>query len=108
MKYLLPGIALLALSALLFIPKTKDNLLCPSQYRTAEASVAGFQKFSNDFYASHPNATPGDMLQARLDFYTSHHCTQELEAYKQADEGKADPDTMARIDAGIQESIKNQ
>ncbi len=79
-----------------------SSALCPSQYPTAEAATASFQKFINDFYDTHPGASLGDVMSARHDFYVSHNCTEELAAYKQYQEGKADPATVARIDSAIQ------
>jgi hypothetical protein len=85
--------------------KVNDGLLCPSQYQTSEAAMAAFKTFSDNFYQSHPNASIGDMFQARHDFYISHNCTKELAAYQQAADGKADPKTMKIIDNAIQETV---
>ncbi|MEI6863877.1 MAG: hypothetical protein WCK46_00685 [Candidatus Adlerbacteria bacterium] len=79
-----------------------DSLRCPSQYSTDAEAAAAFKTFSDDYYANHPNATMGEMLQARIDFYTTHHCTEELQRYKQAAAGEADKATMDTIDAAIQ------
>lgn len=103
MKFLLPTIGMAVLVGALFFAKKPDSLLCPSQYPTAEEATASFQTFSNNFYSTHPGASTSDLLKARYDFYVSHNCTQELAAYKQAQDGTADPGTMGRIDAAIEQ-----
>ena len=85
--------------------KVANDLLCPSQYTTAETAAAGFQEFSDQFYTTHPDARMSDMLHSRIDFYISHHCTLELQRYQQAMDGKADPTTMKIINTAIQRAI---
>ncbi len=101
MKFLVPAIGVAVLVGVLFFTKNDSPtgaLLCPSGYPTTEAATASFQAFSDNYYAEHPGASVSDMLEARIDFYVSHHCTQELEAYRQAQAGTADSATMERID----------
>lgn len=93
---------LITISFRAHIKVLSDNLLCPSAYPTAEEATASFQTFSNNFYNAHSGASVGDLLKARYDFYVSHNCTQELAAYKQAQDGTADPATMQKIDTVIQ------
>ncbi len=108
MKFLIPTVGVAVLVGALFFTKNNsstDVLLCPSEYPTTEAATASFQAFSDNYYAEHPNADASGMLEARIDFYISHRCTQELEAYRQAQAGTADPATMERIDKAIRESM---
>lgn len=106
MKFLLPTIGVAILAGAIFFAKAgnpADSLKCPSAYPTAEEATASFQTFSNNYYTSHPGASVSDLLKARYDFYVSHNCTQELDAYKQAQDGTADPGTMGRIDEAIRQ-----
>lgn len=104
------GIAIMAVFAIgMYVyqthtePSVFADLLCPSQYSTAEAAAASFQTFVTDYEAIHPNATMHEILDARVAFYQSHHCTQELERYQQAMSGTADPAGMATVNAAIQD-----
>lgn len=100
------GLFLLGVTVLVFFSLSKRDayadLLCPTQYPTAEAAATGFQQFSDQYYAAHPNGSLQDMLAARIDFYKSHNCTVELERYQQAMDGTADPAAMAKIYGEIQ------
>lgn len=87
---------------------TRDDLLCPSQYATDEEATAAMQVFINDFFDAHPDASLTDMANARHDFYVSNHCTQELAAYQQAQEGTADPTTMKTIDKAIEQTLQSK
>ncbi len=114
-KQKLLGIAILAVITTVIVVSARfpshqiaDNLLCPTQYPTAEAATAGFQSFSDQFYAARPNATLGDMLRAREDFYVSHNCTVELQRSQQLKDGKADPTTMEMIDGVIRQATQKQ
>jgi len=84
-----------------------DDLRCPSEYPTAEEAAIAFAVFTDKYHKGHPDVTLGDMLEARIHFYVSHHCSEELDRYRQAAAGEADKATMDMIDEAIREAARS-
>lgn len=84
---------------------------CPDDYGTDDAGSAEYlaatDKWTNDFFDSHPDASLKDWGEARHQFWIDNHCTAALERYEQAKAGKADPEMMKRVDGVIRDLISN-
>ena len=92
--------------ALSFTPTAA--FLCPDDYKTSDEATSAMNAWMNNFYDAHPDATITDLSNARYQFYIDHNCTAALARAKVYAEGKADSATMARINAGIQDTLKQQ
>jgi hypothetical protein len=71
------------------------------------AYLASTNKWTNDFFDAHPDATMTDWSQARYQFWVDNHCTAALEGYEQAKAGKADPEMMKRVNGIIRDAMNN-
>ena len=84
---------------------------CPDAYGTDDAGSAEYlaatDKWTNDFFDAHPDATMTDWAEARHQFWADNHCTKALEGYEDAKAGKADPEMMKRVDGVIRDVITN-
>lgn len=82
---------------------------CPEDFANDDAGYAeqmiAFEKWTNDFYDSHPGATLSDWNQARLQFYVDNDCTTTLERYKDMKEGRGDPVRQKIIRDALQEAV---
>ena len=81
---------------------------CPDEYAddatgTAEY-LAAMDKWTNDFYDTHPGATISDWATARYQFWVDNNCAAAIQRYEDAKTGKADPAAMERISTGIAEA----
>lgn len=83
--------------------------ICPDDFPQGDAGeaaqLASIDKWTNDFYDAHPEATIADWSAARYQFWVDNNCTAALKRYSEYQAGKADPATMQRVNAGIQEAI---
>lgn len=82
---------------------------CPDYYdRTTESGMAEYKtatdKFTNDFFDTHPGATLSDWSKARYQFWVNNDCVAALQRYKDGIDGK-DPYKMKLIEGTIQEEI---
>ena len=88
--YILILVILIALTVLYFHYGPASNKLsrCPDDYADTDAGfnekMADMNKWTNDFYDNHPNATLGDWNKARYQFWVDNKCTKALERYNQA------------------------
>ncbi|MCX6717763.1 MAG: hypothetical protein NTU76_03775 [Candidatus Taylorbacteria bacterium] len=96
-----------------FINKTSEKphiQKCPDEYGTTTAETTQYQidfdKWTNNFYDSHHGATLSDWSKARYQFWIENGCTEAIQRYNEAKDGKADPVIMNEIKDNIQESIK--
>jgi hypothetical protein len=84
---------------------------CPDEYATDDTGsaeyLASMDSWTNNFYDLHPGASLSDWSAARHQFYVDNNCTLTLQRYQDAEDGKADPETMKRIEMGIREAINN-
>lgn len=84
---------------------------CPDDYGTDDAGSAEYlaatDKWTNDFFDSHPDASLKDWGEARHQFWVDNHCTAALESYEQAKAGNADPKKMEEIEGIIRDAINN-
>ena len=85
--------------------------MCPDDYGTDNAGsaeyIAATDKWTNDFFDSHPDASLKDWGEARHQFWIDNHCTAALESYEQAKAGNVDPKKMEKIEGVIRDAINN-
>lgn len=93
------------------ISSTPPALKCPESYPENDSGdeerLAAMNKWTNDFYDSHPGSSLSEWAEARHQFYIDNRCTKSLEKYEQAKAGKADSAVMEQINNGIQGVIKS-
>jgi hypothetical protein len=105
-KGMLIGIGVVvALSAgLYFYYQYQDSAsaMCPDDYGTDDAGSAAYlaatNKWTNDFFDAHPDASLKEWGEARYEFWVDNHCTAVLKDYEQVKAGKADPEATKIID----------
>ncbi len=85
------------------------QLKCSDEYADTDAGsaeyLADFDKWTNNFYDTHPGAGLADWSKARYQFWEDNNCTESIEKYNEAKAGKADPATMRLINNGIKDAI---
>lgn len=61
---------------------------CPDDYGTDDAGSADYlvsmDKWTNEFYDTHPGATLADWASARHQFWIDNNCTAALKRYEEA------------------------
>lgn len=98
----------------IYNPKETQKIyaICPEDYPDTdegfEAKTTAMEKWINDFFDNNQGASLSEMAKARYQFYMENNCSDTLERYFEAKEGKADPEEMKIIRDTIQEEIKNQ
>ena len=79
---------------------------CPDDFPQGDAGEAtqavSMEKWTNDFFDSHPGATLSDWSTARHQFWIDNNCTEALKRFQSVLDGTADPSTIERIDEAIQ------
>ncbi|KKP31741.1 MAG: hypothetical protein A2312_02585 [Candidatus Staskawiczbacteria bacterium RIFOXYB2_FULL_32_9] len=84
---------------------------CPDDYGIDDAGskeyLADFDKWTNNFYNTHPGATLLELSEARYQFWVDNNCTAALQRYKDAKEGRADPKSLEQIENIIRGVIDN-
>ena len=85
---------------------------CPEDYGTDDAGsaeyLADFDKWTNDFYDNNPGATLTEWSAARVQYWKDNNCVAALARYKEAKDGKADPEIMDAINDSVQRAIENR
>lgn len=75
--------------------------MCPDDFGTDDADSAAYlaatNKWTNDLFDTHPDATMVDWAEARHQFYIDNNCSESLKRYEEAKAGKADPETMKMV-----------
>ncbi|MSU45297.1 MAG: hypothetical protein EXS47_01575 [Candidatus Zambryskibacteria bacterium] len=91
---------------------SKQNLAyekCPDDYTSDDAGtaekMADIERWSSDFYKTHPGAALSDWSTARYQFWVNNGCVEALQRYKEAKDGKADPATMEVINEAIKDAV---
>lgn len=78
----------------LYGPAPNTLSKCPDDYSDTDTGLAektaDMDKWTNNFYNTHPNATLSDWNKARYQFWVDNNCKEALERYKQAKDGNAD------------------
>lgn len=88
--YILIPIILITLTFLYFHYGPAPNKLakCPDDYPDTDIGskeyLADFDKWTNNFYDTHPGATLGDWNKARYQFWIDNKCTKAIERYNEA------------------------
>jgi len=84
---------------------------CPDDYATDEAGSAEYlastDKWTNDFYNTHPEATLTEWAEARKQFWIDNNCTEAIKRYEEAKTGNADPETVKMIDQILRDELNN-
>lgn len=90
---------------------TRITQKCPDDFANDDAGeaehLAAMDKWTNDFYDSHPGASLGDWERARHQFWIDNNCTAALQRYQDAKTGKANPATMEQIHNGVLDAIND-
>lgn len=80
---------------------------CPDDYADTDAGsveyLAAMDKWTNNFFDDNLGATLIDWSNARYEFWVENGCVAAIQRYWEAKEGRADPETMARIDDVIRD-----
>ena len=101
---------LIIISAISYIYIKQKPILahqkCSNEYGTDDAGskayLADMDKWTNDFFDSHPGANLTDWSKARYQFWVDNGCTESIAAYNKVREGKGDPATIKTVDEAIQ------
>lgn len=102
-------IAIVIFTIIYFLYEPAPNTLskCPDYYPDTDIGqaekMADMDKWTNNFYDTHPNATLSDWSKARYEYWIANNCKEALERYKEAKDGNADP-TKINL---IKETINN-
>lgn len=82
---------------------------CPDDYPDTAAGsaeyLADFDKWTNNFYNTYPNANVSDWSKARVQFWVKNNCVAALQRYEEAKNGKVDPATIETINNSVRESL---
>ncbi|MBU6415113.1 hypothetical protein KGQ34_02640 [Patescibacteria group bacterium] len=82
---------------------------CPDDFANDDAGeaeyLAAINKWTNNFFDSHPGASLGDWERARHQFWVDNHCVVALQRYQEAKSGKADPAIMKLIKDAVQKAV---
>ncbi len=85
---------LIATCAIFYFYKSplSEQARCPDDYATDDAGsaeyLASMDKWTNDFYDAHPEASLSDWANARKQFWVNNNCTPALQRYEQAKNNK--------------------
>jgi len=88
--YISIPVIFIALAILYFHYGPAPNKLskCPDDYLDTDAGfnkkMADMNKWTNDFYDNHPEATLGDWNKARFQYWIDNNCVKALERYNEA------------------------
>ena len=83
-----------------------SELKCPENYENSDEKMAALKKFSDYFYDNHPDASIGDFLDARHDFWVERNCTASIKGYNDYINGNLDAEGKIKaeiIDKAIDE-----
>lgn len=97
---------------LIFVASKRGTLgthqKCPDAYAKTDAGMVEYKidmdKWTNDFFDTHPGATLDDWSKTRYQFWVANGCVAALQRYKDGIDGK-DPDKMKLIEGAIMETI---
>lgn len=108
LPYILIAIILISLGAIFYFYKNLNtHQKCPDDYADTDTGLAekmaDMDKWTNNFYDTHPNATLSDWSKARYEYWIANNCKEALERYKEAKDGNIDPTKMNLI----KETINN-
>ena len=102
--YILIAVIFITLSIIIYFlyrPAPNTSLRCPDNYPDTDAGlaekIADMDRWTNNFYGTHPNATLSDWNKARYQFWVDNNCEKALERYKEVKDGNADPTKMNLI-----------
>lgn len=78
----------------LYGPTSNTLSKCPDSYPDTDTGLAekmdDMDKWTNNFYDTHPNATLSDWSKARYEYWIANNCKEALERYKEVKDGNAD------------------
>lgn len=104
--YILTTIVLVAGIYVLASRQNPKDPKCPDDFPQGDAGeaaqAASMEKWTNDFFDSHPGANLSDWSAARHQFWVDNNCTEALKRYQAALDGTADSATTERINGNIQ------
>lgn len=95
----------------LYSRPTQALAKCPDAYGTDDVGSAEYlaatNKWTNDFFDSHPDASLKDWGEARHQFWVDNHCTAALQRYEEVKAGNVDPKKMEEIEGILRDAINN-
>lgn len=98
-------------ATLYFYNNLNTHQKCPDEYSNTDKGSMEYQKdfdkWTNQFYDTHPDATLSELSKARYQYWIDNDCKEALERYKEAKDGNADHTKMNLIEDTIQETINN-
>lgn len=106
--YIIIIIVLVFISTILYFHyNLNTHQKCPDEYANKDSNEyqKDLDKWTNQFYDTHPSATLSDWNKARYQFWVDNDCKEALQRYKEAKDGNADPNKMKIIEDTIQETI---
>lgn len=108
--YILIVVIFITFSIILYFlygPAPNTLSKCPDDYPDTDTGqaekMADMDKWTNQFYNTHPNATLSDWSNERYKYWIANNCKEALERYKEAKDGNANPTKMELI----KETINN-
>lgn len=86
-----------------------NNPVCPDDFSTSEEQSIVMEKWTNNFFDTHPDATISDFSKARVNFWKENNCTEALKRYDDYTTGNVDKETQQLIEGIIaEEMLKNK
>ena len=112
LPYILIAVIFISLCAIFYFYKNINTYQkCPDEYTNIDKGSMEYQKdfdkWTNQFYDTHPTATLSEWSKARYQYWMDNDCKEALERYKETKDGNADPTKMKLIEDTIQETINN-
>ena len=99
------GLGILISGALFFAngwsgwDKSTDTiaLRCPDSYNNPDEKIADLKKFSDSYYAKHPNASEVDLSDEMVSQWKANNCTEALKRYNDYLAGNVSAETKQTI-----------
>ncbi len=86
--------------------------ICPSDFPETdagdEARMNALDRWTNEFFDTHPYASLGDWAEARHQFWVDNNCEKELQGYEEIQAGGGDQKKLKVIKKVISENFTNQ
>ena len=80
---------------------------CPEDFTNSEEKVLAFDNWTKDFYTKNPDASFGDLADARQSYYKDNNCTEAIKRYEDYMAGRVDAETKDMVEGVIDELVYN-
>jgi len=98
------SIFLLAIGLFWFLGNNSPK--CPEDFSNSEEKVSAFDKWTKNFYEKNPDASIGDLVDARNNYYRENNCTEALKRYNDYIAGDVDSGIKQMIEEIVDEALK--